>query len=83
MALPAVAGRPRSVAADTNAHGRITLVVLNIDGQIWQSMQTAGNATSYGPWTQPPGQVRALDRATGGSPEPPHTIERESRTIHE
>ena len=56
--VPAAVGTLRSVAAETNADGRIALVAVNLAGQIWHRTQTAANASTYGPWTQLDGLLR-------------------------
>lgn len=54
---PAV-GTLRSLAAETNADGRIELVAVNTAGQIWRRSQTAADSPGYGPWTQLDGLLR-------------------------
>jgi subtilisin family serine protease len=56
--VTAAMGTLRSVAAETNADGRIELVAVNLAGQVWRRAQSAANASTYGPWTQLDGLLR-------------------------
>jgi subtilisin family serine protease len=58
MDVPPAGGTLRSVAAETNADGRIALVAVNTAGQVWQRTQTAAGASTYGPWAQLDGLLR-------------------------
>lgn len=42
---------PTHVAAETDGSGRVALVIVDQDGNVWQSQQEVKNATSYSPWT--------------------------------
>jgi hypothetical protein len=55
LTVPTTVGTPRSVAAETNADGRITLIAVNAAGQIWHTKQVGA---LFGPWTQLDGQLR-------------------------
>jgi hypothetical protein len=56
--VPAPVGTLRSVAAQTNADGRIELVAVNTAGQVWRRTQTAPGGMVYGPWAQLDGLLR-------------------------
>lgn len=51
-------GTPRSVAAETNADGRIQLVATTTNSQVWVRTQTAPNSATYSAWTQLDGLLR-------------------------
>ncbi|MBB5872783.1 subtilisin family serine protease [Allocatelliglobosispora scoriae] len=55
---PTTGGPLRSVAAEGNLDGRISLVAVNTAGQIWTRKQTAPTASTYGPWVQLDGLLR-------------------------
>jgi subtilisin family serine protease len=58
MDVPTSVGTLRSVAAETNANGRITLVAVNLAGQVWRRTQTSVDGSTYGPWAQLDGLLR-------------------------
>jgi hypothetical protein len=58
MNVPANVGFLRSVAAETNADGRMEIVVVNLGGQIWRRSQTLPGSTTYDAWVQLDGLLR-------------------------
>jgi hypothetical protein len=56
----------RSVAADRNAAGLVEVVALASDGTIWHRWQTAATASTYTPWVQMDGSLRAVALARNG-----------------
>jgi hypothetical protein len=55
---PPAVGRLRSLAAETNADGRVGVFAVNAAGQIWRRWQTAPGAATYSPWVQLDGLLR-------------------------
>jgi hypothetical protein len=48
----------RHLAAEAQADGRVVVIGVDNTGAIWQSVQTAANATTYTSWSTIPGQLR-------------------------
>ncbi len=55
---PAPVGTLRSLAAETNADGRVELFGVNTAGQIWHRWQTTAGSDSYSAWIQLDGLLR-------------------------
>ena len=55
---PPAVGRLSSLAAETNADGRVEVFAVNAAGQIWRRWQTAPGAGTYSPWVQLDGLLR-------------------------
>jgi hypothetical protein len=55
---PAAVGTLRSMAAETNADGRIEVIGVNTAGQVWHRRQTAAGSDTYSPWVQLDGMLR-------------------------
>ena len=57
LSSPAAVGAVRSVAAERNADGFLSLFGVGLDGKVWQRKQTSVESDTYSEWALIPGQV--------------------------
>jgi len=55
---PPAVGTLRSLAAETNADGRVELFAVNTSGQLWHRWQASAGSDTYSAWAQLDGTLR-------------------------